>query len=189
MTRFLALAALAVAATACGGSDRAASSDAAPAASTAAADCTGADTTAVMAAVLEYIQTVEPTPQRYLSAAGTDSGVPDDGFRILQDKGPTFFWAGSDDARAKLREKLERDGPWVSLLVLYRGSDRQGDGSVQVRLGGQYVANADDGKSAGERTFTARCVDGQWRVDGATGGKKKPATDSAGAGGEQAPGA
>ncbi len=178
--RLLSLLALAVLAAACGGGDTPAADAPKRAAAGAVADgCAAADTSPTVAAVLEYISTVTPTPNRFLTAAGSDSAVPDDALTLLQDKGPTFFYAGSDAAIAKLKEKLERDGPWPSLLVLFRGTASQPDGTVQVRLGGRYVANADDGRAADERTYTVRCVDGAWRVDGASADKLKPKRDSA----------
>ncbi len=88
---------------------------------TLAAACRSADTTPVSLTVRDYLTTASPTPQRYLSASGTDSAVPEDGFKVLQDKGPTYFCGGDSVAQRKLREKLAVAGPYASMLVLFRG--------------------------------------------------------------------
>ena len=51
--------------------------------------------------------------QRFLKAAGTDSSVPDDGFRAMQDKGPSYFYGGDSVAQRKIREKLASVGPFA----------------------------------------------------------------------------
>ena len=105
-------------AVACGGGSGSTAKGAKRAAGSA---CLSKDTTPVTLAVRDYISTASPTPQRYLSAAGTDSAVPQDGFKVLQDKGPTYFYGGDSVAQRKIREKLASVGPYASLLVLFRG--------------------------------------------------------------------
>src|SRR5262245_12812434 len=92
--------------TACGGEAAKAKVD--PVAK--AASCKRGDTAAVFLAYLEYINTAKPAGLRFLTAAGTDSAAPDDAFRAMQDKGPSFFYGGDDAAKKKIRQKLENDG-------------------------------------------------------------------------------
>jgi hypothetical protein len=70
-----------------------------------AASCNRGDTTATYVAYLDYIKKALPTPQRFLKAAGTDSSVPDDGFRAMQDQGPSYFYGG------------DRVAQWLALWV------------------------------------------------------------------------
>jgi hypothetical protein len=135
--------------------------------------CTSKDTTPVSLAVREYITTATPTPQRYLSAAGTDSAVPDDGFKVLQDKGPTYFYSSDAKAQQQIKDKLASVGPYASLLVVYRGkTESNGGNTVTVTLGGHYVGGEHDGKEAATRTFEATCDTTGWHLPPkAAGGK------------------
>lgn len=150
---------------ACGGGDapKGASADTAVVAT--GPTCVSVDTTPVGLAVRAFITTAVPTPQRYLSAAGTDSAVPDDGFKVLQDKGPTYFYSSDAKAQAQIKEKLASVGPYASLLVVYRGKTESDNGnSVTVSLGGHYVGGEHDGKEAPTRQFEVRCDTTGWRL-------------------------
>ena len=125
--------------------------------------CAATESTTVALAVLDFITTAEPRPQRFLHASGTDSAVTEAGLGILQDKGPTFFYVGSEDAKKKLRDKLEYDGPYPSMLVVMKEHAIAPDSmSETVTLAGHYVANADHGKLSGPRTFSFRCDSSRW---------------------------
>lgn len=129
------------------------------------ASCSKADTTPVGLAVREYIAKSSPTPQRFLSAAGTDSGLPEDGFKVLQDKGPTYFYSSDSTAQRKIREKLLEAGPYASLLVVYRGQKVSDDGqSTDVTLGGHYIGGEHEGKVATTKRFSVRCDSTGWRI-------------------------
>jgi hypothetical protein len=132
------------------------------------ATCNRGDTTATYVAFREYIKVTVPTPQRFLTAAGTDSAAPDDGFRAMQDKGPSYFYGGDSVAMRKIREKLASVGPYASLLIVHRGTQRstQGD-TVTVQLGGHFIGGALEGKRADDKTMVVVCVDERWRVAGA----------------------
>lgn len=131
----------------------------------AAPPCADADTTALRAAVLSYITTTEPRPQRFLSAFGTDSALPDDGFTALQDKGPTYYWNDNPKNQAQVLAKLEAAGPYATMLVVYKGQTAGDDGrTVTVTLGGHYVGGALDGKTAPIRQVTVQCDSSRWRV-------------------------
>ena len=130
-----------------------------------AASCKRGDTTALYLAYLEYINTTKPAGLRFLTAAGTDSAAPDDAFRAMQDKGPSFFYGGDAAAKQKIREKLENDGPFASLLIVHRGATPSAGGdTVSVRLGGSYVSGELDGKPATNRTIVVVCADSAWKV-------------------------
>jgi hypothetical protein len=127
--------------------------------------CASPDTTPVGLAVRAFITTATPTPQRYLSAAGTDSAVPDDGFKVLQEKGPTYFYSSDPKAQEQIKAKLASVGPYASLLVVYRGKTEADNGNtVTVSLGGHYVGGEHDGKEAPTRQFTVRCDTTGWRL-------------------------
>lgn len=157
----LALVALATAA-ACGGGSAGADKTPKTAASTA---CVSKDTTPVTLAVRDYITTASPTPQRYLSAAGTDSAVPEDGFKVLQDKGPTYFYGGDSVAQRKIREKLASVGPYASLLVSFRGkTESDGGNIVTVKLAGQYIGGEHEGKKSPLKTYSVKCDSTHWKI-------------------------
>jgi len=146
-----------------GGGDSAAKTKAAELA--AGPSCVSRDTTPVSLAVRDFIKTASPTAQRYLSAAGTDSAVPEDGFKVLQDKGPTYFYGGDDAAKAKIREKLASVGPYASLLVVFRGKTEAENGNrVTVRLGGHYIGGEHEGKVAPGKAYEVQCDTTGWKI-------------------------
>ena len=150
---------------ACGGGDIAERAKTAGAMVAAGPSCVSTDTTPVGLAVLDFITKAEPLPKRFLSAAGTDSAVPDDGFKVLQDKGPTYFYSSDTVAQRKIREKLEEVGPYPSMLVVFRGTTAADQGhTVTVRLGGHYVGGDDNGQLAPTRSYELRCDSTGWKV-------------------------
>lgn len=150
---------------ACGGGTTADRAKAAEATVAAGPTCVSTDTTPVGLAVLDFITKAEPLPKRFLSAAGTDSAVPDDGFKVLQDKGPTYFYSSDTVAQRKIREKLEEVGPYPSMLVVFRGKTEADQGkTVTVRLGGHYVGGDDNGKVSPTRSFEVRCDTAGWKL-------------------------
>ena len=135
------------------------------AASAAGPSCTNADTTPVSLAVRDFVTKATPAPQRYLSAAGTDSAVPEDGFKVLQDKGPTYYYSSDSVAQRKIREKLADVGPFASMLVVYKGQTATDGGrAVDVRLGGHYVGGELDGKVSTTKRYSIRCDSTGWRI-------------------------
>lgn len=127
--------------------------------------CVSRDSTPVGLAVLDFVTKSEPLPKRFLSAAGTDSAVPDDGFKVLQNEGPTYFYSSDTVAQRKIREKLEEVGPYPSMLVVFRGKTETDNGNaVTVRLGGHYVGGDDDGKLVPTRVYDVRCDTTGWKV-------------------------
>lgn len=127
--------------------------------------CASVDTTPVTLAVLDYIKNARPTPQRYLSAYGTDSAVPEDGFKALLAKGPTYYWNDNPKAQEQVKKKLADVGPYATLLLVYRGKDEaDGGNTVNVKLGGHYVGGEHDGKPAVERAIQVHCDSTGWRL-------------------------
>lgn len=115
-------------------------------------------------AVADYIKTTQPAPMRFLTAAGTDSAVSDDGMRALQDKGPTYFYAGKESQKQKVREKLEQAGPFTALLVVMRGDTKNADGTQTIRLGGHFVTGKYDGTNTPSRAYTYACSADGWKM-------------------------
>ena len=86
-------------------------------------------------------------------------------FKVLQDKGPTYFYTSDPKGQAQVREKLELSGPYASLLVVYRGSAEADNGNtVTVTLGGHYVGGEHDGRVAEDRAIAVRCDTTGWRL-------------------------
>ena len=127
--------------------------------------CANGDTTALALAVRDFITKAAPSAQRYLNAVGTDSALPEDGLKVLQDKGPTYFYSSDSSAQRQIREKLATDGPWATLLVVYRGqSATDGGTGVDVRLGGHYVGGEHDGKVHPTKRYGFRCDSTGWTI-------------------------
>jgi hypothetical protein len=127
--------------------------------------CAGRDTTALRVAVLDYITTANPRPQRFLSAFGTDSALPEDGFKSLQDKGPTYYYNDNPKNQAQVRAKLHEAGPYTTMLVVYKGNKEADHGNtVTVTLGGHYVGGDFEGRVAPVRDITVRCDSTGWRL-------------------------
>lgn len=142
--------------------------------------CANADTTALRLAVLDYITTADPRPQRFLSAFGTDSALPEDGFKALQDKGPTYFYNDNPKNQEQVKQKLASAGPYATMLVVYKGQAESDNGNtVTVTLGGHYVGGEHEGKVAPVREVTVRCDSTGWRLPSST---TKPAAPAAPAG-------
>lgn len=152
---------------ACGGGakDRANGTQADAGGKDAAPMCVSRDTTALSLAVLDYITKADPRPQRFLSAFGTDSALPEDGFKSLQAKGPTYYYNDNPKNQAQVRAKLEEAGPYTTMLVVYKGKKEADNGNtVTVSLGGHYVGGEFEGKAAPVRDITARCDSTGWRL-------------------------
>jgi hypothetical protein len=145
--------------------------------------CASRDTTALYVAVLDYITTADPRPQRFLSAFGTDSALPEDGFKALQDKGPTYYYNDNPKNQAQVRAKLEQAGPYTTMLVVYKGrQDTDAGNAVTVSVGGHYVGGEHEGKVAPVRDITVRCDSTGWRrPSSAATPAAKPATAKPGA--------
>ena len=136
--------------------------------------CARPDSTPLGLAVRDYIAKSLPTPLRFLNAVGTDSALPEDGFKVLQDKGPSYFYGSDTVAQRKLRDKLAVDGPWPSLLVVYRGqSASDGGNAMDIRLGGHYVGGEHHGKVHVSKRYAMRCDSTGWRIATTT---EEPAT-------------
>lgn len=127
--------------------------------------CAASDTTAVALAVLDYITYADPRPQRFLSAFGSDSALPEDGFEVLQGKGPTYYYNDNPKNQAQVKAKLAQAGPYTTMLVVYKGrQDADNGNTVTVSLGGHYVGGEHDGKEAPVRAIAVRCDSTRWRL-------------------------
>lgn len=114
-------------------------------------------------ALTHYLSGLLPTPRRFLSAAGTDSALPERVFEGVQDKGPTYFYPGDEAGRTVVRQKLREAGPWAALLVVWRGNDVQSDSTVVIRLAGHYVGGEEDGQSAPQKSLLFACDTMPWQ--------------------------
>jgi hypothetical protein len=158
-----ALISVTVAAAGCG--EKPAADVPAAAAAPVASACAGVSPSAEYVAFIEYIKATSPSPQRFLTAAGTDSAAPEDGFRAMQDKGPSYFFAGDDAAKEKLKQKLAAVGPYASLLIVFRGATPSTNGdTINVALGGHFFGGEHDGVKATSRNMIIACTDSAWKA-------------------------
>lgn len=119
---------------------------------------------AATVAIRDFIKNSVPKPMRFLTAAGTDSAVPEEGLRALQDKGPTYFYAGTEAQKKKVRDKIELAGPFTALLIVMRSDKRNDDGTEVVSLGGHYITGEFDGKRAASQAYTMSCDTSGWSI-------------------------
>ena len=140
--------------------------------SSAAESCRQSPDSATWLAVLSYIKNANPYPQRFLTAALTDSGLPDVGVLALQEKGPTYFFPPDSAGRMKVRAHMDDVGPYTALLVAWHGMSRQADTAVVVRLGGRYIGGKFEGTVSAPRVYRFRCTNGRWAIANAADEKK-----------------
>lgn len=119
-------------------------------------------------AITDYIRsTTEPTPRRFLTAAGTDSAVTDEGMVAMQDKGPSYFYTGKETQKAKVRDMLVSVGPYPALLIVMHDA-KNANGTRVIRLGGHFVTGEFDGRTSTTRTYTFACDASGWKQTGRT---------------------
>lgn len=119
---------------------------------------------ALQLALRHYIKAAAPLPRRFLVAAGTDSGMSDAAMKTLIEFGPSYYYTGSEAAKAKLRDKLTTVGPWPVLLIVLRSDKKIGTTTEVIRLGGHYVTGEFDGQQAVSREYTMSCGAAGWTV-------------------------
>jgi hypothetical protein len=117
----------------------------------------------VAIAVREYVQKASPTPFRFLVEATGDSALPDAGRAALQDKGPMYFFPAEPDKQPAALASLDEKGSYVTLLVLYGGTQSPAKGRAVVNLGGRYVGGGGGG-DAPTRAYTFDCAKGRWAL-------------------------
>lgn len=115
-------------------------------------------------ALRHYVKAADPIPRRFLTTVGTDTAVSEMGTKVLNEFGPTYYYAGSETAKAALREKLERVGPYPALLVVVRSDKKLNATTQAVRLGGHYVTGEFHGKVAVTRQYTLSCETSGWVI-------------------------
>jgi len=152
---------------ACGGDQRAAKVALEEAPPDPATACVGSSPVPVALAVQDFIGSAEPTPERFLNAATTDSALPAAAEAVVSRKGPMFYWLPDETAQQQMQAKLERDGPWVNMLVVVRGQLDGGDGTWTIRVGGKYIGGPQHGTESPEKRYTVSCIIGDtnaWKV-------------------------
>jgi hypothetical protein len=120
----------------------------------------------VAMAVTDFLKTAQPTPQRYLTAAGTDSALPELGLKVLQEKGPTYFYPADSAQQGQVRTQLASIGDYNTILVVFRGMAEPAQDSAVIRLGGHYVGGKADGQHYGPRSYSFACDSAGWRIAG-----------------------
>jgi hypothetical protein len=160
--------ALSAALLACGGApERQAASSEEPPPPDPATACLSATPTPVALAVTDFIGAAEPKPERFLTAATTDSALPQAAESVVSRKGPLFFWLPDPAMQAQMRAKLEGDGAWTNMLVVVREQTDHGDGTWTVRVGGRYIGGPSHGSESPEKSYTVSCLIGDpsaWKV-------------------------
>jgi len=122
-------------------------------------------------AIIAYTKSVDPYPQRFLSAARSDSALPDVGVAALQDRGPTWFFPPDSAGRTKVRDRLN-DGVANTLLVYWHGVQQEADTAIAIRLNGRYIGGAREGTLSPSAVYRFTCPDDRWVMSDTTATKK-----------------
>jgi hypothetical protein len=130
-------------------------------------NCAEPTTALVPAAMDTYLAAVQPTPRRFLIAAGTDSAIPSVGESRLQRRGPTYVFPADPALQKRVLSRLDSVagvyGDMPTLLVTYRGLQRVGKHQAVVRLGGYFLGGVNDGKVA-HRAVQFVCDTARWNA-------------------------
>lgn len=130
-------------------------------------DCAAPTIALASPAVDAFVRSITPTPRRFLIRSGSDSALPGGAEARLQRFGPTYILPADTALRRRVLARLdsvaEGYGDLPTLLVTFRGVDRAGEDRAIVRLGGQFVGGANDGKVA-HRSVQFVCDTARWNV-------------------------
>lgn len=119
---------------------------------------------AVAAATEHYVRTVNPRAHRHMVMAGTDSALPEQARRVLQDRGPMYLYPTDTAQQAGLRQRLVETGGWTTLLVVLREVSEPRGSHAEVELGGHYMTGVEGTEPAATMRVPLECVDDAWRV-------------------------
>ena len=122
-------------------------------------------------AIIAYTKSANPYPQRFLSAATSDSALPDVGIAALQDRGPTWLFPPDSAGRTKVRDRLN-DGIANTLLVYWHGVRQEADTAIAIRLNGRYIGGAREGTLSPSAVYRFTCPDDRWVMSDTTATKK-----------------
>lgn len=153
----VALAALLGGLVACGGSS--------PGSNSAYEPCATLGSAEYATAVNRYLDDISPKPLRFLMIAVGDSALPGPAGDALQMKGPTFLFPGTPEQQKQVLDRLEQEGSYPTLLVVYLGSMPPAKGSATVRLAGRFVDKDDTASRAPVKSLHFSCKDGKWSFD------------------------
>jgi hypothetical protein len=129
--------------------------------------CRQSKDSATWRAVVSYAKSSDPYAQRFLSAARSDSALPDVGVEALQDRGPTWFFPPDSAGRTKVRDRLN-DGIANTLLVFWHGAVPEGDTAMVIRLNGRYIGGKNEGTVARTKLYRFKCPDDRWVLTDST---------------------
>lgn len=133
--------------------------------------CRQSKDSATWRAVVAYAKSSDPYAQRFLSAASSDSALPDVGLEALQDRGPTWLFPADSAGRTKVRDRLN-DGVANTLLVYWHGTRPEGDTAMAITLSGRYIGGKYEGTIAKSKVYRFTCPDDRWVLADSTELKK-----------------
>ena len=127
-------------------------------------------------AIVAFIDTVQPTPRRFLVATADwgDSSLPEPARAAMGLQGPTYMYPADSSVNQQVRDRLVRAGPSTVLLVFYHGMQPLGDTAVDITFSGRFVTGVQDGMVVPHTPVRMYCSNGVWLAD--------PPSDSADAG-------
>ena len=127
-------------------------------------------------AAVAYIDSLEPTPRKFLFATQSswgDSALPEPAAVGLRGKGPSYLYPPDSSLNRQVRDRLVGSGPFSGFLPFYHGMQAHGDTAVDFTFSGRFVTGSYDGLVVPHKAVRLVC-------DGTTGNwiTPKPAADS-----------
>ena len=101
----------------------------------------------IQIAAVAYIDSLEPTPRKFLFAtmsAWGDSALPDAAAKALDGKGPSYLYPPDSATNKVVRDRLIRSGPFSGFLPFYHGMQVHGDTAVDFTFSGRFVTGSYD---------------------------------------------
>lgn len=127
--------------------------------------CRTTTDSAIAVAFTRYVGSVDPKPMRFVFPVGQGDTLPSAGRQALQSIGPTYLYPTDTAKQQVVEDKLKSVGDFPTLLVHYRGLQRDSDSTAVIRLGGEYVSGSADGLRAPSRLIHLACRNGAWVFD------------------------
>lgn len=127
--------------------------------------CNAPDAGEIAAAVPKFVAGITPLPRRFLVATAGDSTLPTSAQTALQAEGPMYLFPSDSTQQAKILARLQQNGKFPTILVLFAGMKQMDKGHLNVQFAGRFEGGDEAGKQVPATTIRFLCRDGQWQLD------------------------
>jgi len=127
--------------------------------------CNAPDAGEIAAAVPKFVSGITPLPRRFLVPTAGDSMLPATAQAALQAKGPMYFFPGDTAQQGRILAKLQQNGKFPTVLVLFAGMKQVDKGHLNVQFAGRFEGGDEAGTQVPVTTIRFACRNGEWQVD------------------------